>query len=429
MKASKSYDIVGVGFGPCNLALAIAIEEYNTRQPDRKLRVLFLEAKNEFDWYPYMMLPDSQMQISFLKDLATFRNPRSRFTFVNYLFEHQRLADFVNLKTFYPTRVEFADYLKWAAKNISLRVQYGSKVEKIRHEIDGLEIIYQSKDTGEKKVRASNVVLALGGRPKLPNLVRASTRVFHSYHFLQSLDQVPDFKRGRIAVWGAGQSAAEIVTYLYETYPKIEVHVIFSGFGFCPSDSSPYNNRIFDAATIDKWFNAKEEVRAQFFKQNKHTNYSVVEEALIRKLFGLEYQELVLGKKRLFIESASKVLQCKETSEGVSLSLQRLFTEKQVQLEVDCLVCATGFQAPEWRKILEQVKQYRFKDRLPETTRNYQLKSSESGQGCPIYFNGGTEHLHGLSATLLSVTAARAEKILNSILKQLERSKARKSHG
>ncbi|MBQ3659658.1 MAG: PDZ domain-containing protein, partial [Bacteroidales bacterium] len=36
------------------------------------------------------------MQVSYLKDLATLRNPRSGFSFVSYLHDRGRLVDFIN---------------------------------------------------------------------------------------------------------------------------------------------------------------------------------------------------------------------------------------------------------------------------------------------------------------------------------------------
>ncbi|CAB3773289.1 L-ornithine N(5)-monooxygenase [Paraburkholderia humisilvae] len=59
-----------------------------------------------------MLLDDCRMQISFLKDLVTQRDLTSRCTFINYPFEHGRLNEFVNLKNFHPTRIEFHDYLR-----------------------------------------------------------------------------------------------------------------------------------------------------------------------------------------------------------------------------------------------------------------------------------------------------------------------------
>ncbi|OXH82188.1 ornithine monooxygenase, partial [Burkholderia multivorans] len=74
---------------------------------------------------------DCRMQISFLKDLVTMRDPKSRYTFINYLFERGRLNEFINLKNFYPTRVEFHDYLSWVADAFDDRVHYGETVTAI----------------------------------------------------------------------------------------------------------------------------------------------------------------------------------------------------------------------------------------------------------------------------------------------------------
>ena len=68
------YDVIGLGFGPANLAIAVALEE-DRRVRENGLRYCFLEKKQAFEWHGGMLLDDSRMQISFLKDLATLRNP------------------------------------------------------------------------------------------------------------------------------------------------------------------------------------------------------------------------------------------------------------------------------------------------------------------------------------------------------------------
>ena len=93
-RAAPPYDVIGVGFGPSNLALAIALAETPAA---RGLRSRFLERQPHFRWHGGMLLPGSDMQISFLKDLVTLRNPTSPLTFVNYLHSQGRLHDFIDL--------------------------------------------------------------------------------------------------------------------------------------------------------------------------------------------------------------------------------------------------------------------------------------------------------------------------------------------
>src|SRR5437899_5988264 len=73
------YDIIGVGFGPSNLALAIA-----AREIDATKRCLFVERRATFAWHQGILIDGSRMQISFLKDLVTLRNPASPFSFLQY---------------------------------------------------------------------------------------------------------------------------------------------------------------------------------------------------------------------------------------------------------------------------------------------------------------------------------------------------------
>lgn len=125
------HDVIGVGFGPSNLALAIALDEHNRRAAE-PLSALFLERQPRFGWHRGMLIDDATMQVSFLKDLVTMRNPRSEFSFLSYLHNRGRLIDFINHKSLFPLRVEFHDYLEWAAARFSDVVRYGDEVVEVR---------------------------------------------------------------------------------------------------------------------------------------------------------------------------------------------------------------------------------------------------------------------------------------------------------
>ena len=77
------HDLIGIGFGPSNIALAIALDE--KRRDGRRVDAMFIEKQAGFAWHKDMMLDQAHMQISFMKDLATLPNPTSRFTLINYL--------------------------------------------------------------------------------------------------------------------------------------------------------------------------------------------------------------------------------------------------------------------------------------------------------------------------------------------------------
>ena len=134
----RIHDVIGIGFGPSNIALAITLEE--KKQEGCNLDSFFIEKQPGFAWHANMMLDNTHMQISFLKDLATMRNPSSHFTFINYLHQKKRLQDFINLKTFFPSRHEFNDYLAWAASHFDSRCAYGEEVFEVLPEEQNNEI-------------------------------------------------------------------------------------------------------------------------------------------------------------------------------------------------------------------------------------------------------------------------------------------------
>ena len=124
--ADEVLDVLGIGFGPSNLALAIALEEQAARSPGRRpVRAAFIERQERFGWHCGMLISGANMQVAFLKDLVTMRNPTSDFSFLAYLHQMGRLPAFINQKNMFPSRLEFHDYLSWAAGRLRHRVTYG----------------------------------------------------------------------------------------------------------------------------------------------------------------------------------------------------------------------------------------------------------------------------------------------------------------
>ncbi|MCW2502071.1 MAG: l-ornithine 5-monooxygenase, partial [Actinomycetia bacterium] len=54
---SAVHDLAGIGFGPANISLAIALEEL---QP--AIRPVFFEARAQVAWQSEMLLPGSDIQ-------------------------------------------------------------------------------------------------------------------------------------------------------------------------------------------------------------------------------------------------------------------------------------------------------------------------------------------------------------------------------
>ncbi|KAI8459322.1 L-lysine 6-monooxygenase (NADPH-requiring)-domain-containing protein [Phakopsora pachyrhizi] len=172
-------------------------------------------------------VPGSRMQISFLKDLATLRNPSSPFTFLQYLHSNNRLSSFINRSTFAPTRREFSDYLSWVAQHVVLppnsgpldpelaksalsrpqpiQVFYGERVISVRAfqspnpgDLELLEVISISATEGiVHKWLCKNLIISNGGVANIPSAFLepgsrrflSPSRTIHTSNFMDQIDQ------------------------------------------------------------------------------------------------------------------------------------------------------------------------------------------------------------------------------------------------
>ena len=242
----EHYDLVCIGFGPASLAIAIAL--HDTRV---KARVLYIERQRKFVWHAGMLLPHARMQISFLKDLATLRDPTSKFTFVNYLKSQNRLVAFTNLSTFLPLRDEYNDYMTWCAGHFADNIQYGQETVSVspgndqRGPVQSWRVLSKEVGTHETNVvTARHVIVAVGGKPKLPPGLSSNSpepRIVHSSAYAREAPRLlkDGNKAYNLAVVGGGQSAAEIFKDLQSRYPKSTITLYTGASALKPSDDSP----------------------------------------------------------------------------------------------------------------------------------------------------------------------------------------------
>ncbi len=346
---TRVRDVVAVGFGPSNLALAISLHEHNSRAPvDERLSFTVLERKPRFGWHRGMLLDGTTMQVSFLKDLVTLRNPVSPFSFLNYLHERDRLVDFINHKTLFPARVEIHDYLECAPGRFAGVVEYGTEVVAVRPVLVGDRVEYLDvvgRTAGEDTIyRTRNLVIGTGVVPTLPPGVASAGRVCHSSELLDRLADREWAGAGSFAVVGAGQSGAEAASYLHERFPAARVHAVFSRYGYSPADDSPFANRVFDPAAVDEFFLAPESVKEKFYAYHANTNYSVVDQELIQELYRRVYDERVRGEPRLHVHHLSSVVGVAVERDAVRLRVETLTDGGTRDLTVDAAVFATGYR-------------------------------------------------------------------------------------
>ncbi|KAJ9144089.1 L-ornithine N(5)-monooxygenase [Pleurostoma richardsiae] len=467
------YDLICAGFGPASLAIAVALhdamEEGKIREPPN---VLFLEKQAQFAWHAGMLLAGAKMQISFIKDLASLRNPRSNFTFLNYLHKQDRLVEFTNLSTFLPARVEYEDYLRWCASFFDDVVKYGNEVASVspvegEGAVNMFEVVSRNVKTGAVTThRGRNVVLAVGGQPSIPRCLPASNpRIIHSSQYANLVPQILSDVGApyRVAVVGAGQSAAEIFNNIQTLYPRSRTYLVMKQEFLKPSDDSPFVNSIFNPEYIDHLYPRSSQYRRNIITDAKATNYGVVRLELIERLYERMYdQRRELGsdehKWPHRILSARRVVGVEDGADGLRLHVRQADTAESVVgpdgiheadvdntemlpgdelLDVDLIVAATGYrrnahvdmlkaawnllpQTPQSPK--DQPRGYNDGwqvdgDRMLEVARDYRVKFAPGtvSAGSGVWLQGCCEGTHGLSDTLLSVLGTRSGEMVESL--------------
>ena len=414
------YDVAGVGFGPSNLALAIALTEHNASGADT-VTAHFLERQTGFGWHRGMLIDNATMQVSFLKDLATMRNPTSEFSFLNYLHAKDRLVDFINHKNLFPLRIEFQDYFEWAAAKVDDLVSYGTEVLSVKPVLEGDEVVYfdvVARSGGETtELRARNLVLGTGLRPNLPAGITAGERIWHNSGLLHRVAQLREADPRRFVVVGAGQSAAEVAALLHDEFPRAEVCAVFSRYGYSPADDSSFVNRIFDPEAVDQFYAASEPVKERLMRYHGATNYSAVDLDLIDELYRRVYREKVQGVERLRLLNVSRPVEVTDHGTHVRATVESLITGERTELDADAVVYATGYLPADPTPLLGDLAGACLRDsegRL-RVERDYRITTDATVRG-GLYLQGGTEHTHGITSSLLSNTAVRVGEILESIV-------------
>ena len=414
--SAEPLDCLAFGLGPSNLALAVAAR-----------RMLFLEHKPVFQWHPGMLLDGARMQISFLKDLVTLRNPASPFTFLQYVKAKGRLERFVNLRDFHPTRTEYHDYLEWVARAFDDQVRYGCAVRKVVPERAGdgepprvLRVHVENLGTGANSVlRTRNVVYACGGKPYLPpGCDEPSTRLLHSSDFLGGFARaVPDRHAPcEVAVVGNGQSAGEIVAHLLAQYPGARVHLFLSGFALHAVDSSPFVNEAFFSHQADEVFDAPSAQRSALLDELRGTNYGVIDVDLIDTLYREAYLDEVRGTQRLVVHRFSQVVSARDVGPRAELVSRQRNGESSVQMSCDCIVMATGYRRQLDPKVFGEMLPLlrRHADGNLQLTRQYRVETVDD-MACGLYVQGYGEGSHGIGDTLLSMLPFRSQEIFSDI--------------
>ncbi|MGW2995493.1 hypothetical protein ACWDA9_28355, partial [Streptomyces sp. NPDC001193] len=96
-----------------------------------------------------------------------------------------------------------------------------------------------------------------------------------------------------------------------------------------------------------------------------------------------------------------------------------LVTGEESRVDADVVVCATGYLQADGLGLLGEVAGmcHRDDEGRVRVERDYRVVT-DTELRCGVYLQGGTEHTHGITSSLLSNTAVRVGEILHSILER-----------
>lgn len=338
------YDVIGVGFGPANIAVAIALEELNA-----SLKVKFLESGESTVWQKGMLFDGSDIQNHPLRDLVTPSNPRSKYTFTNYLFENKRLFQHLNLGMYFPFRIEYAQYVEWVSAHFSHMVDYSTCVTKVSviEGADGRGVGYEILDSRGNRYKARSVILATGRTPYVPRAFAHCNPplVRHITGYQDAVEQLIRKKRhARVCVVGSSQSAVEAILHLSDNYPETRIVGVLRSFGYRLKDTSPFTGEVYFPEFVDLFFRAGSNAKRKLEEDLYRTNYGAADGDVLDRLYRKIYVQQLRKEEKITIHRSAEVLSVGERGGRALLEIKKLEDDDPITEEADLVILATGFR-------------------------------------------------------------------------------------
>lgn len=411
----QEVELLAIGAGPSSLALAVAVEEL--ARTELAGDTLIVEQQDDVAWQRGMLMPWTTSQVSFLKDLVTLRNPRSAFSFINYLHSVGRLDGFINLGSFTPYRMEISGYLNWVARSLpNVRVEFGRRCVSVRPFGIGEgagEWLVQLADGGAVVCR--HLVIAAGRDPYIPEVFSAIPRelMIHSTEFSARVGELDPDRTHRIVVLGGAQSAAEMLWTAHQAFPKARCTMVMRSIGLNAYETSRFTNELFYPSFVDEFYAARPEAREQLLREMHRTNYAGLTPEMLDTLYRQMYIERLTGTERLAMIPMVDVVRAEHDGNEVVLTLVDRKSGLPTELRCDVLLLGTGFAKTMPRIVSEMATAVGIEE--ISVNRGYRMSLPPAFTGT-CHLQGVNEATHGIADSLLSVLAARAEEIVTDLL-------------
>ncbi|WP_443041750.1 lysine N(6)-hydroxylase/L-ornithine N(5)-oxygenase family protein [Streptomyces sp. B21-097] len=398
------HDFVGIGLGPFNLGLACLTE------PIAELDGLFLESKPDFEWHAGMFLDGAHLQTPFMSDLVTLADPTSPYSFLNYLKEKGRLYSFYIRENFYPLRVEYDDYCRWAANKLT-SVRFSTTVAEVTY--DERDELYAVRTTDGDVHRARRLVLGTGTSPYVPRACAGLGGDFlHNSRYVQHKAELQ--KKESITLVGSGQSAAEI--YL-DLLSEIDVHGyrlnwVTRSPRFFPLEYTKLTLEMTSPEYVDYFRALPEQTRYRLAAEQKGL-FKGIDGDLVDEIFDLLYQKSLGGPVPTRLLTNSALTGASHADGTYTLSFRQEEQGKDFELSSQGLVLATGYHYAE-PEFLAPVRHRLRRDAHGnfDIGRNYAIDTTGRG----VFLQNGGVHAHSVTSPDLGMGAYRNSYIIRELL-------------
>jgi lysine N6-hydroxylase len=414
---AADVDLVGVGIGPFNLSLAALADGVDG------LTTRFLDARPQFTWHPGLMFDDARLQVSFLADLTSLVDPTSRWSFLAYLRDRDRLFPFYFSERFHITRREYQDYCRWVSAGLD-SCRFGARVETVSWDAprERFVVAYsgpgRADGAGGGTVTARNVVLGVGTEPAVPAALAhlAGDRAFHAAEYLDHRDALAGARD--VTVVGSGQSGAEVFLDLLRLAPEAGWRVTWltASPAFAPMEYSKLGLEHF-TPDYTRFFHAlPAEVRDTLVPEQWQL-YKAISADTIADIHDLLYDRSTGGADPgATLRPGVTVTAGEREGDGrFVLRCHHGQQRRDFEHRTDAVVLATGYAArrPALLAPVDHLVDWDERGRY-RVSADYRV-ALDPGVTGSLFVQNAEEHTHGVGAPDLGLGAWRSARILNAL--------------
>lgn len=418
-KLPREFNTLIIGLGPQGLAvLANAVE--NPKFAGIVNDGLFAVERNTpgHTWSIDCMYSDTTLQSSTFKDLTFLANPKSEFSFFNFLHKKGKLCSFIVPGDSILTRQLFFEYLQDVAKNLKKHIAQHTEVTKIEEIKDATSNVRAFKVELKNAhytyyVFVKNIILSSEfGKPVLPAIFDQSDLlkqnfIFHPRGIQKHLLEISKRNNNAptIIVVGSGQSAGESIN-IVARIPNAHVISITRSPFFSNKDSNPFINRIFQPEYVDEFFALNENERIERLNFDKREHSKGMNPLLVKEISKLKQ----LGKIQVKFTSEITNIQ-KINDETIEITINN-----KEKIHCNAIISATGYEIERFPKLLKSIRSMRLDDKNSLIiNRDYSLKTNSNSAVSVFLIGAATIFSHGLASGELTILPFIANDILTKL--------------